>query len=90
MGKLDASELAYAADLLGRDLLRALFRRDIPYNPLFEGMPFDREYGDSASRLSIRFSGVGANMTLAGFLHWAGLFFDGPLTLEHFHNNIAD
>lgn len=84
MGKFDMSELEHAARLLGPDLLRALFKRDIPSDPLFIGMQFP-----CASRLSIQIRQFDAKMTLAGFVHWAGLFFDGPLALEHFHN-IAD
>ena len=53
MGKFDMLELAYAVGLLSLDPLRALFARAIPFNPLFDGMQFDCDYGDSTTRLSI-------------------------------------
>jgi hypothetical protein len=36
--------------------------------------------------LSIRIRNFNANITLASFVQWAGLFFDGPLAIKHFHN----
>lgn len=69
MGKFDMLELAYAVRLLSLDLLRALFARAILSNPLFDGMQFDRDYGNSTARLSIQVRRFSANMTLASFVH---------------------
>jgi hypothetical protein len=37
-------------------------------------------------RLTISINAFGANSTLASFVQWTSLFFDGPLTLKHFQD----
>jgi hypothetical protein len=37
-------------------------------------------------RLTTSVNGFGANSTLASFVQWTSLFFDGPLTLKHFQD----
>lgn len=39
------------------------------------------------ARLSIRVTGFCREMTLASFVHWTGLFFDGPLSGEIFYGD---
>lgn len=85
VGKLDASDLAEAGDLLSIHLLQAIFKRDVPPIGLFDGMgPMP------ATTLLIRFDGFGNEMTLASFVHWTSLFFDGLLRLENFHDLFTD
>ena len=83
MGKFSMSDLKYAARLLGPDLLRALFTRNIPSSPLFNGMQFDHVHDHITPRLLIQVRGFSANMTLASFVQWTAMFFDGPLALEN-------
>jgi hypothetical protein len=53
---------------------------------LFDGMRLDRSGDEPTPRLSIRVGGFDSNTTLANFVQWASLFFDGPLALKHFHD----
>lgn len=86
MRKLDASNLARAATMLPLNLLQALLTRQIPLDPLFDGSDFRDPLLGSPPRLIICNGGFSAHATLAGFVHWASLFFDGPLALKHFHD----
>lgn len=84
MRKLDVSELAHAARLLPVDLLQALFARNIPSDPLFDGMTLGHPDVGPIPKLTISVNGFGANSALASFVQWTSLFFDGPLALKHF------
>jgi len=86
MRELDISIVERVARMLPPNLLRALLTRKIPSDLLFAGMSLGHPNLDPPLRLTIAVGNSRSDTTLASFVQWIGLFFDGPLSLKHFYD----